>query len=201
MHILLWNPHQVLPRKLLYGVKQFNLEPSRGLKYLQESAFVTTDPESVAKFLFCQERLSKKQIGEWNILGKPHRKSCTFIWALPKKRLPPPPHSNGHSGAPYFPADLRKCHLNFNFPSERCFFTFFLELNFPYCAGKYLGSHVEFNQEVLGHFVRCHQFEQLLLVQALRQFLWSFRWSFLQMWFGKPSSVLVRLWYDLVCLA
>ena len=44
-------------------------------------------------------------------------------------------------------------------------------------AGKYLGSHVEFNQEVLGHFVRCHQFEQLLLVQALRQFLWSFRYK------------------------
>ena len=39
-----------------------------------------------------------------------------------------------------------------------------------------MGSHVEFNQEVLGHFVQCHQFEQLLLVQALRQFLWSFRY-------------------------
>lgn len=32
-----------------------------------------------------------------------------------------------------------------------------------------------FHQEVLGHFVRCHQFSHLLLVQALRQFLWSFR--------------------------
>ena len=159
MQIVLWNPPQVLPRKLLYGVKQFNLEPSRGLKYLQESAFVTTDPESVAKFLFRQERLSKKQIGEWNMLGKPS-------W---------------HRSVAFLP--------------------FFLELNFPYCAGKYLGSHVEFNQEVLGHFVRCHQFEQLLLVQALRQFLWSFRWSFLHMWFGKPWSVLVRLWYDLVRLA
>merc|ERR1712156_20761 len=61
------------------------------------------NPESVAKFLFRQERLSKKQIG------------------------------------------------------------------------KYLGSHQEFNKEVLHHFVQCHEFTQLLLVQALRQFLWSFR--------------------------
>ena len=45
-------------------MKQFNLEPSRGLKYLEEAGFVTDDPESVAKFLFRQERLSKRQIGE-----------------------------------------------------------------------------------------------------------------------------------------
>ena len=32
--------------------------------------------------------------------------------------------------------------------------------------GKYLGSHQEFNQEVLRHFVGCHQFEHLLLVQV-----------------------------------
>ena len=41
--------------------------------------------------------------------------------------------------------------------------------------GKYLGSHNEFNREVLKYFVECHEFGQLLLVQALRQFLWSFR--------------------------
>ena len=51
-------------RKLLYGVKQFNLEPIRGLKYLEESGFLEKNPEDVAKFLFRQERLSKKQIGE-----------------------------------------------------------------------------------------------------------------------------------------
>lgn len=90
-------------RKLLNGIKQFNLEPEKGLKYLEESGFLEKTPESVAKFLFRQERLSKKQIG------------------------------------------------------------------------KYLGSHHEFNQTVLSHFVQCHQFSQLLLVQALRQFLWSFR--------------------------
>lgn len=48
---------------LLYGVKQFNLQPDRGLKYLEENGFVENNPESVAKFLFRQERLSKKQIG------------------------------------------------------------------------------------------------------------------------------------------
>jgi len=90
-------------RMLLYGVKQFNLQPERGLKYLQENGFLENNPDSVAKFLFRQERLSKKQIG------------------------------------------------------------------------KYLGSHLDFNKEVLLHFVRCHEFTQLLLVQALRQFLWSFR--------------------------
>ena len=50
-------------RMLLYGVKQFNLQPERGLKYLEENGFVENNPESVAKFLFRQERLSKKQIG------------------------------------------------------------------------------------------------------------------------------------------
>jgi len=90
-------------RKLWNGVKQFNLDPDRGLQYLQEFQFIKSDAESVAKFLFRQERLSKKQIG------------------------------------------------------------------------KYLGCHKEFNRSVLQHFVECHEFSQLLLVQALRQFLWSFR--------------------------
>ena len=36
----------------------------------------------------------------------------------------------------------------------------------PFLPGKYLGSHQEFNQEVLRHFVGCHQFEHLLLVQV-----------------------------------
>jgi len=90
-------------RKLLNGVKQFNLDPEKGLKYLQEFQFIDSTPTSVAKFLFRQERLSKKQIG------------------------------------------------------------------------KYLGSHHDFNKEVLQEFVKCHDFPQLLLVQALRTFLWSFR--------------------------
>merc|ERR1719220_1217369 len=90
-------------RLLLHGVKQFNLDPVKGLKLLEERGFLEMTPESVAQFLFRQERLSKKQIG-------------TF-----------------------------------------------------------LGSHQDFNKEVLSIFVNLHQFSHLLLVQALRQFLWSFR--------------------------
>ena len=90
-------------RLLLHGVKQFNLDPLKGLKLLEERGFLEMTPESVAQFLFRQERLSKKQIG-------------TF-----------------------------------------------------------LGSHQDFNKQVLSIFVNLHQFSHLLLVQALRQFLWSFR--------------------------
>ena len=90
-------------RLLLHGVKQFNLDPLKGLKLLEERGFLEMTPESVAQFLFRQERLSKKQIG-------------TF-----------------------------------------------------------LGGHQDFNKEVLSIFVNLHQFSHLLLVQALRQFLWSFR--------------------------
>ena len=51
-------------RRLLTGVKMFNLEPERGLHYLEEAGFFSHTPPAVAKFLFRQERLSKKQIGE-----------------------------------------------------------------------------------------------------------------------------------------
>ena len=45
----------------------------------------------------------------------------------------------------------------------------------PIYVGSYLGSRDEFNQKVLQRFVELHKFTNLLLVQALRQFLWSFR--------------------------
>ena len=41
--------------------------------------------------------------------------------------------------------------------------------------GKYIGGHEIANMAVLDAFVRCHEFTHLILVQALRQFLWSFR--------------------------
>ena len=56
-------------RILLHGVKQFNLHPERGLKYLEENGFLENTPQSLAKFLFRQERLSKKQIGELSLLS------------------------------------------------------------------------------------------------------------------------------------
>lgn len=41
--------------------------------------------------------------------------------------------------------------------------------------GTYLGEKIDFNLAVLDCFVELHDFKNLLLVQALRQFLWSFR--------------------------
>ena len=91
----------------MYGVKQFNLDPKKGLEYLDQHCGILDSqcPEEVANFLFREGRLSKKQIGA------------------------------------------------------------------------YIGSHHEFNQKVLKAFVRRHEFMHLILVQALRQFLWSFRYS------------------------
>ncbi|CAH1794414.1 unnamed protein product [Owenia fusiformis] len=41
--------------------------------------------------------------------------------------------------------------------------------------GDYLGERNDFNIEVLNSFVNLHEFSDMILVQALRQFLWSFR--------------------------
>lgn len=41
--------------------------------------------------------------------------------------------------------------------------------------GDYLGEKNDFNEQVLKAFVDLHDFSNLILVQALRQFLWSFR--------------------------
>ncbi|XP_063702865.1 uncharacterized protein LOC134832685 isoform X1 [Culicoides brevitarsis] len=41
--------------------------------------------------------------------------------------------------------------------------------------GDYLGERNDFNEQVLKAFVDLHDFTNLILVQALRQFLWSFR--------------------------
>lgn len=41
--------------------------------------------------------------------------------------------------------------------------------------GDYLGERNDFNMDVLKAFVNLHEFSDTILVQALRQFLWSFR--------------------------
>lgn len=41
--------------------------------------------------------------------------------------------------------------------------------------GEFLGEKNDFNLKVLDSFIELHDFTNLLLVQALRQFLWSFR--------------------------
>ena len=88
----------------MHGVKQFNLDPKRGLDYLTKGEFLNKDSASeVALFLYREGRLSKKQIGA------------------------------------------------------------------------FIGGHHDFNKKVLSEFVALHEFTHLILVQALRQFLWSFR--------------------------
>ena len=49
--------------QLFQAIKRFNLHPDKGLKLLEERGFIEMTPESIALFLFNQERLSKKQIG------------------------------------------------------------------------------------------------------------------------------------------
>jgi Sec7-like guanine-nucleotide exchange factor len=91
-------------KNLMHGVKQFNLDPKKGLESLSKGGFLNTEsPKEVALFLFREGRLSKKQIGA------------------------------------------------------------------------FIGAHRDFNQSVLAEFVQLHEFTHLILVQALRQFLWSFR--------------------------
>ena len=90
--------------KLLHGVKQFNLDPKRGLDFLSKSGYLNRDsPKEVADFLFREGRLKKNQIGA------------------------------------------------------------------------VLGGHKDFNKQVLSEYVGLHEFTHLILVTALRQFLWSFR--------------------------
>ena len=54
-----------IDKNLLHGIKQFNLDPLKGLEILEEKGFVKIEEEeSLASFLLNQERLSKKQIGK-----------------------------------------------------------------------------------------------------------------------------------------
>ena len=53
-----------IDKKLLHGIKQFNLDPAKGLEILEERGYIKMEPQSLASFLLNQERLSKKQIGE-----------------------------------------------------------------------------------------------------------------------------------------
>jgi brefeldin A-inhibited guanine nucleotide-exchange protein len=50
------------------GVVKFNIDPSQGLKFLEKSGFVDSEPMSIAKFFRETQNLSKDKIGEY--LGK-----------------------------------------------------------------------------------------------------------------------------------
>ena len=61
---------QRIDKHLLHGIKQFNLDPSKGLEILEQKGFVKIEEESLASFLLNQERLSKKQIGKSSLFHK-----------------------------------------------------------------------------------------------------------------------------------
>ncbi|NP_001090523.1 cytohesin 2 [Xenopus laevis] len=90
-------------RKMGMGRKKFNMDPKKGIVYLQENELLRNTPEDIARFLYKGEGLNKTAIGD------------------------------------------------------------------------YLGERDDFNISVLHSFVDLHEFTDLNLVQALRQFLWSFR--------------------------
>ncbi|CAC5406038.1 CYTH [Mytilus coruscus] len=62
-----------------------------------------------------------------------------------------------------------------NTPEEVAKFLFQGEGLNKTAIGDYLGEAKEFNISVLKAFVNLHEFSDMILVQALRQFLWSFR--------------------------
>ena len=66
----------------MYGVKQFNLDPGKGLKYLQEKALLQPTPDCIAQFLFSQDRLSKKAIGNYG-----QNNFCLVLYFFPGQVL------------------------------------------------------------------------------------------------------------------
>ncbi|XP_076458332.1 cytohesin-1-like isoform X2 [Babylonia areolata] len=62
-----------------------------------------------------------------------------------------------------------------NTPEEVARFLFRGEGLNKTAIGDYLGEKNDFNMAVLKAFVNLHEFSDMILVQALRQFLWSFR--------------------------
>ena len=61
--------------------------------------------------------ISLQAFGAQAVREAPMKKGALYLGIAQIAITPPLPplHSNGHSGALYFRADLSKCHLNFNF--------------------------------------------------------------------------------------
>ncbi|XP_013885293.1 cytohesin-1 isoform X2 [Austrofundulus limnaeus] len=90
-------------KQMAIGRKKFNMDPSKGIRFLIDSLLLKNTSEDIAQFLYKGEGLNKTAIGD------------------------------------------------------------------------YLGEREELNIKVLHAFLELHEFTDLNLVQALRQFLWSFR--------------------------
>ncbi|CAG5904312.1 unnamed protein product [Menidia menidia] len=90
-------------KQMAMGRKKFNMDPTKGIRFLIDSSLLKNTSEDIAQFLYKGEGLNKTAIGD------------------------------------------------------------------------YLGERDDFNIKVLHAFLELHEFTDLNLVQALRQFLWSFR--------------------------
>uniref|UniRef100_A0A3B3BNJ9 Cytohesin 1b n=1 Tax=Oryzias melastigma TaxID=30732 RepID=A0A3B3BNJ9_ORYME len=90
-------------KQMAMGRKKFNMDHTKGIRFLIDSSLLKNTSEDIAKFLYKGEGLNKTAIGD------------------------------------------------------------------------YLGERDDFNIKVLHAFLELHEFTDLNLVQALRQFLWSFR--------------------------
>ncbi|XP_008294204.1 cytohesin-1-like isoform X3 [Stegastes partitus] len=90
-------------KQMAMGRKKFNMDPTKGIRFLIDSSLLKNTSDDIAQFLYKGEGLNKTAIGD------------------------------------------------------------------------YLGERDDFNIEVLHAFLDLHEFTDLNLVQALRQFLWSFR--------------------------
>ncbi|KAI0508890.1 guanine nucleotide exchange factor [Xylaria bambusicola] len=63
------------------GIRQFNFKPKRGIKFLMQSGFITSErPEDIARFLLSDDRLDKAQIGEY--LGEGETKNIEIMHAF-----------------------------------------------------------------------------------------------------------------------
>lgn len=126
------NKRSMRDRKLVHGVKQFNLDPKRGLQYLVENGFLPPAPVQEKDDDDTNDK-SKNAVDDKNAGSSSSAARLTAQFLFREGRL-----------------------------SKRQ-------------IGQFIGGHADFNQTVLKEFVRCHEFTHLILVQALRQFLWSFR--------------------------
>jgi Sec7-like guanine-nucleotide exchange factor len=79
------------PRKHFFvGVRKFNENPEKGIKYLIENNIINEDEENIAKFLFENAKLSKDKVGDYISLGFDQSSIFFFFFSKPqqeKKKL------------------------------------------------------------------------------------------------------------------
>ncbi|CAG9135006.1 unnamed protein product [Plutella xylostella] len=145
-------------KQMSIGRKKFNMDPKKGIEYLYENGLLQRTPEDVAQFLHKGEGLSKTAIGDY--LGE----RSDFNEAVLKAFV------ELHDFT-----DLILVQALRRTPEDVAQFLHKGEGLSKTAIGDYLGERSDFNEAVLKAFVELHDFTDLILVQALRQFLWSFR--------------------------